>query len=151
MSRFRRIRNELIRDWPEEYQSHSSTFHLDTQNNKVEFLMFFSICVNPILITLDFTTDCYPFRAPNVYIGNNHINYKRLLHSTWSFAQKLSGVECMCCSTILCHWHPQLTMKHITEEIKQNFNLKIRMMEIAHCKKIVDKYFGHYIPIEEFL
>ena len=79
------------------------------------------------------------------------INYKRLLHSTWSFAQKLSGVECMCCSTILCHWHPQLTMKHITEEIKQNFNLKIRMMEIAHCKKIVDKYFGHYIPIEEFL
>ena len=41
---------------------------------------------------------------------------------------------------------------NIITEIKENFELKIRMMEIAHCKKIVEKKLGvNYVPIEDFL
>ena len=40
----------------------------------------------------------------------------------------------------------------IMNEVKENFTLKIRMMEIAHCRKIVDKKLKvNYLPIEEFL
>jgi hypothetical protein len=43
-------------------------------------------------------------------------------------------------------------MVDIINEIKKNFTLKIRLMEIAHCKKIVEKKLRiNYVPIEEFL
>jgi hypothetical protein len=43
-------------------------------------------------------------------------------------------------------------MVDIINEIKKNFIIKIRLMEIAHCKKIVEKKLRiNYVPIEEFL
>ena len=40
----------------------------------------------------------------------------------------------------------------IITEVKENFTLKIRMMEIAHCRKIIEKKLQiDYIPIEEYL
>ena len=59
----------------------------------------------------------------------------------------------MCCSSILCNWRgPSVNMVDIINEIKKNFTLKIRLMEIAHCKKIVEKKLRiNYVPIEEFL
>ena len=53
---------------------------------------------------------------------------------------------------MLCKWGPNKTMMDITNEIKENFILKMRMMEIAHCRKIVEKKLQiNYVPIEEFL
>jgi len=150
MSKFRRVVNEIIRDWDEGQQEELKTYHISTTREEILFLIFFKI--RPILVTLDFKNDCYPFKPPKVYIGKKREKeYKSLLPSSWPFAQKLTGNECMCCNSILCHWNPQITMKDIIKEIIKNFNLKIRMIEIAHCRKIVDKIFGHYLPIEEFL
>ena len=152
MSKFKRVENEIIKDWDESYQEELKTFHISITREEIQFLIFFKTIKNPILVTMDFSNDCYPFRAPKVYIGHDKKKYKSLLHSSWKFAQKLTGVECMCCSTILCHWNPQRTMKDIIKEIIKNFNLKIRMLEIAHCRKIVEKKLNiNYVPIEEFL
>jgi len=151
MSILRRINNEIIKDWTDEYQNDTNIHHIETNYQDVKFIIFLNPLQNPILITMDITNSCYPFKPPKVYIGHNKKEYKTLLHSTWSFSEKIIGNECMCCNSILCKWSCQYCMKDIVEEIKKNFNLKIRMMEIAHCKKIVDKYFGHYLPIEEFL
>ena len=149
----KRIRNEITRDWTELYQEKSKTFIVNEthRHRKLIFYMYFDNIEHPIIITIDFSQSCYPFKAPKIYIGRNHKDYISLLPTSWSFYKKIVGNECPCCNSILCTWKPYFTMINIMNEIRNNFNLKIRMIEIAHCKKIVDKIFGHYLPIEEFL
>ena len=152
MSACRRVSNELARDWTELYQEKNSIFHLDLKPNKVTFYMFFHGNYNPILITLDFFHRAYPFKPPKVYIGASNKEYISLLPTAWPFQQKILGKKCLCCSSVLCKWGPNKTMMDITNEIKENFILKMRMMEIAHCRKIVEKKLQiNYVPIEEFL
>ena len=153
MSLSRRVINELRRDWTELWQSKNNIFHVKQENKSSIFQIFFEGNYNPIYITLNFNEGFYPFRAPKVYIGMNaKRDYISLLPTSWSFQEKILGKKCLCCHSVLCHWGPSRTMMDIMTEIKENFILKIRMMEIAHCRKIVDKKLQvNYLPIEEFL
>lgn len=60
----------------------------------------------------------------------------------------------MCCSSLMCprNWPgPTINMYSIITEVINNIKLLQRIMEIIHLNKITDKYFGFYLPIEEFL
>ena len=156
MGTIRRVQNEIRRDWTNDYQESSSIYHLeshiDNPQINISFIIFFTGNYNPLHINIDFKDRIYPFKPPNVFVGKNKKDYISCLPTSWTFANMLLGNKCACCNSILCHWPgPGSSMKDIMEEVKENFILKIRMMEIAHCKKIVDKIFGHYLPIEEFL
>ena len=147
----KRLSNELSMEWTNEFQNKKQIFYIDTTKNIMKFYMFFEQVKNPILISLKFWNMQYPFRPPQVFIGKNE--YISLLPFQWKFANKLFGDKCPCCSTIVCkgNWGPQNKLSNITDEIRFNLNRKIRLVEIFLCKKIVDKHFGHYLPIEEFL
>ncbi len=149
----RRLTNELTHEWSEVKQEEKNTYYHGTQNNIMTFFMFFENLTNPIEINLKFNNTQYPFKPPQVLIGPSKHSYISLLPSPWSFAKKIWGNKCPCCDTIVCkgNWGPSNKLTDITNEIRENFNKKIRIMEIFLCKKIVDKHFGHYLPIEEFL
>ena len=154
MSLSRRVINELRRDWTELWQCKNNIFHVKQENNATMFQIFFEGNYNPIYVTLDFNNGgFYPFRPPKVYIGlTKKKEYISLLPTSWSFQEKILGKKCLCCHSVLCHWGPSKTMMDIITEIKENFILKIRMIEIAHCRKIVEKKFNiDYLPIEEYL
>ena len=154
MSLSRRVINELRRDWTELWQCKNNIFHVKQKNNATMFQIFFEGNYNPIYVTLDFNNGgFYPFRPPKVYIGSNiKTDYISLLPTSWSFQEKILGKKCLCCHSVLCHWGPSRTMMDIITEVKENFTLKIRMMEIAHCRKIIEKKLQvNYLPIEEFL
>ena len=97
----------------------------------------------------------YPFRPPEVTVGK--YNYKTLLtkppYIKQSYMENVAGITCMCCSTIICrnNWSLHYNISNILQEIKTFWNLKKKFIEFFHCRKIIDKYFGHYLPIEEFL
>tara|TARA_B000000475_G_scaffold240607_1_gene210878 strand:- start:1136 stop:1597 length:462 start_codon:yes stop_codon:yes gene_type:complete len=153
MSTSRRILNEIRRTWTDRYQETNSIYITQTNPQEVQFCMFFNGSYNPLTITLHFKDRCYPFKPPNVFIGKNKKDYISLLPNSWPFSNKLLGNDCMCCSSILCNWGgPKTTMVDVINEIRHNFVIKIRLMEIAHCKKIVEKKLKvNYVPIEEFL
>mgnify|MGYP001173397839 FL=1 len=148
----KRIINELNRDWTTLWQERNSIFITNNRLPRLQFLIFFQCDYEPIMVTMDFNSIAYPFRPPKVFIGLREIDYISLLPTTWKFQQKILGQKCLCCNSILCKWAPNKTIMDIVNEVKENFELKIRMMEIAHCKKIVEKKLGvNYLPIEEFL
>jgi hypothetical protein len=147
----RRITNELNRDWTELYQKTNSMYIHSKINDKLIFSFFFNSY--RVLITFDFTNRGYPFKPPLIYVGPQNYEYISLLPTSWTFSSLVFGDnKCVCCESILCQrWGPHRTIIEIANEIKTNFQNKIRLMEIAHCRKFVDKQFGHYLPIEEFL
>lgn len=149
----KRLSNELHREWTSDFQNQKKTFYINTNKNIMTFYMFFDNFSHPITITFKFWNLQYPFRPPSVYIGNSNYDYISLLPSSFSFYNKYFGDNCPCCNTIICkgNWGPNHKLSNITDEIRKNFNNKLRLMEIFLCKKIVNKYFGHYLPIEEFL
>jgi len=97
----------------------------------------------------------YPFKPPEVKIGK--YDYKSLLRKPsyikQSYVENVMGITCMCCDTIICrnNWSVQCNLSDILHEIKKFWKFKKKIIEVFHCRKIVDKYFGHYLPIEEFL
>jgi hypothetical protein len=150
----KRLQNELKYDWTNAYQANVNTYYHNTDNDTMTFFMFLENIINPISIKFKFNTiGSYPFKPPEIFIGNSNYSYKCLLPSKWSFARKIYGSECACCSSVTCrgNWGPSHKLLNITDEIRDNLKKKIRLMEIFHCKKFVDKQFGHYLPIEEFL
>ena len=152
MGTVRRVFNEIKRDWTIEYQESVSVWLHKQTPYELSFVIYFSENYPLLEVNIDFTNCLYPFKPPKVYIGPEKKDYISYLPTSWKFANKLLGNKCACCNSILCHWTgPATHIKDIITEVKANFIFKIRMMEIAHCKKIVNKYFGHYLPIEEFL
>jgi hypothetical protein len=153
MGTVRRVFNEIKKDWTEEYQD-SVSIWLHKQNPyELMFIIYFSENYPLLEVNIDFTASLYPFKPPKIYIGCEKKDYISCLPTSWKFASQLLGNKCACCNSILCHWPgPKVTIKDMVTEVKENFILKIRMMEIAHCRKIVEKKLGvNYVPIEEFL
>ena len=63
----------------------------------------------------------------------------------------------MCCSTITCknNWGPFFKIKNIIEEFTRFIDIKKRLVERFHCKKIQTKYLPQiapkYLPIHNYL
>ena len=96
------------------------------------------------------------FNAGKQVVDQNNIEYINMF-TTSSFRhspyfKKVFGNKCMCCQNILCNWlAPYMGFRNILDEIYDTVQ-KIRICkELIFCDKIVDKYFGHYLPIREFL
>tara|TARA_B100001094_G_scaffold322700_1_gene372421 strand:- start:47 stop:541 length:495 start_codon:yes stop_codon:yes gene_type:complete len=149
----KRLTNEINREWTDTFQDNKNTYYHRTENNIMTFFMFFKNLKNPVEIHMRFNNLAYPFKPPEILIGPSKYRYISLLPSSFSFSNRVWGDKCPCCDTIVCkgNWGPQNKLSYITDEIRINFNKKIRLIEIFYCKKIVDKIFGHYLPIEEFL
>ena len=121
-----------------------------------------------IIITLN---DRYPFQAPKVKYFDKDIQqiYRtnfvdELNELTYQEGncilcdkEKCSGCLCMCCSTIICrnNWYPQRKIIDIINECKKYINIKSRLIERIHCKKIQEKYLYqipvNYLPIHNYL
>ena len=110
---------------------------------------------NKILITMNFTDSNHPFLPPkNVMI--NSYNYRDLLIPTrlvQTFLKNKTDIKCMCCSTLMCrhNWNPMIRLRELLEEIVKFIIIKKRALEYFHTKKIINKYFGFYLPIIEFI
>lgn len=108
-----------------------------------------------ILVTINFNDSNYPFGPPKKILVNG-INYRTILapnNIIQEFLNKFTDIRCLCCSTLMCknNWSPRKTIKDILEEIVKNLSIRRRTVEYIFAKKITQKYFGFYLPIEEFI
>ena len=118
-----------------------ATFYLKLEENKYTFVVF------------EFNENTqYPFRPPIIKIQNQ--NYLQLLNIDFRYLKKFNvKTECLCCSSLICKniWSAHNNIAIILNEIKTNLNLKLRVQDHKMCKYIIDKIFGHYLPIDTFL
>jgi hypothetical protein len=157
----KRLKNELIRDWVDGINK--TNFAIINDYGRIFNHLLKNIDPGPInihiindeynkvfLVTLKFK-DTYPFKPPLVTI-NTKYDYKCLLGTiSPTFIKKTLGLECLCCNSIICKWCPQNTLDDLINEIYRNLHLKLRNSNIKMAHMFTMKYFGHYLPIEEFL
>ena len=133
-----------------------TSFFEDSDNIHLDSITF-SIKVNkkktyPIKII---NNNNFPFRPVSVKLGN--IEYyptmlKNLIKN--KYFKEVFDNKCLCCISFLCkdNWNgPKVGFKHILNEIYDTIQKINICKELIFCDKIVDKYFGHYIPIREFI
>jgi len=96
----------------------------------------------------------YPFRSPILYI-NNYKYFDLLVIDSIQLEKIKYPYECMCCRSLLCNWNPIFNIISIMKEVKQNYEIIIKIVNFIYCKKIVDKYLnnidGLYKNINEYL
>lgn len=156
-----RLKHELIRQWSDGTNITNSGFienYEDIINRLESNLDPGPINIHIInyefdkilLITLEFNST-YPFKPPNVMVNTTY-NYKQLLvNINNTLVKETLGLDCLCCSSILCKWSPAYSISHLIDEISQNLHLKLRSSSINVAHLFTMKTFGHYLPIEEFL
>jgi len=99
----------------------------------------------------------FPFKPISVLINDNEY-YPTMLRDISllnnKYFKEVFKNKCMCCDTLLCHgnWNgPRVGFKNILNEIYDIIQKINICKELIFCDKIVDKYFGHYLPIREFI
>ena len=97
----------------------------------------------------------YPFRAPTIFNKNkteiiyNCSSVKNDKTFFYKYYNKIKPVKkCYNCDSILCinNWNLSYGISSILKEIKTNLQNNLRVIELMHCKKIMDKYFNFEIP-----
>lgn len=125
-----------------------------------------------IIPMLNFTiTSYYPFRPPVVKYLNKEIHsiyrisldkeYDELIKNSDSclICKKINcrGCYCMCCSTLVCknNWGPLVKLLDVIDEFKNYINIKCRLIERIHCKKVQNRFLPQipveYLPIHNYL
>jgi len=128
----------------------SNNIHLDT--------IIFSIIVDnkksyPIKII---NNNNFPFKPVSVLV-NDVEYYPNMLQNISLIDKYFKEVfenECLSCKTVLskANWDsPRIGFKNILNEIYDIIQKINVCKELIFCDKIVDKYFGHYLPIREFI
>tara|TARA_B100000767_G_scaffold254373_1_gene259712 strand:- start:6665 stop:7138 length:474 start_codon:yes stop_codon:yes gene_type:complete len=151
----RRVQGEINRDW----DNNDSIVFFDSYNNDSCKFIIFEDCLgfqHPFFqITIDFKNSGFPFKPPtNIKINTlNYFEFIKCHSDNYKHLYKIIGKKCLCCSSLLCrnNWNVQISMKKIINEIIENIKIKQRLVEIIHSDKIIDKYFGFYLPITEYL
>jgi len=98
----------------------------------------------------------YPFRPPlNVFINDVHYNIikKRMNPKGVAYLQKYKGIECVCCSSILCasNWTPAIRIPYIINEIQDTLII-IKKIEIhLICDEVRKKYKCQFANFEQYL
>ena len=97
----------------------------------------------------------YPFRPPNIFSKdkkNIYYNCSFIKDDKtyfYKYYNKIKPVKkCYQCESILCknNWGPSYGISNILKEIKNNLQNNLRVVELMHCKKIMEKYFNFEIP-----
>lgn len=164
-----RIKKELKEYW---YLDDPTIDPLVEFNNKIRFIdmiehtVYFMLIKNKnniinqtekgnIIITFEMKDSNYPFGCPKKTLinGNNYFEYLRPNSNTYDILQHFIGTKCLCCSTLMCknNWGPQKKLKDILQEIINNLNLKQRVIEYIHARKIRSKFLIDDIPIFEYI
>ena len=126
--------------------------NINNKVSKIEFLL--EIRENIFLnVEMKLSTE-YPFRGPLEVLINEY-DYKYLLNFSPKYLKLLGygETECVCCSTLHCreNWTVNNNITDVLKEIYKNLRNKLRIKDIKMCKYVVEKKFGHYLPIQEFL
>ena len=157
----RRLLGELRKDWSEGINTSNDAVianidnvYLSLQNktfqNEIEIYLINFTYNKTILLTLLFE-ELYPFRAPRVKINHTQ-NYLELLSTIPSeIVRQETGLNCLCCNSILCNWGPSLNISEIVKECHERLEMKFRQSNKKVAEICVIKKFGHYLPIAEFL
>ena len=162
----KRIKNELRRDWnfPEgiykrfvldgiHYKDYVfDGVKYDTYSDESnDVVLYFRVKFNNKYAKVKIICDNkYPWKSPKVRINN--YNYINLLRINYKLLEKLKiPTRCLCCSTILCNWRPYNNFVNILNEVVEYLDIKKRIVEVIFCEKIIDKYFGFYLPVIEFI
>jgi len=101
--------------------------------------------------------ECYPFRPPDViFNGKNVIRYYGELSnvlSTYKDFEKLTGQQCLCCSSILCsnNWSLNNHIIDIKNEFQKIYDLRYRISQRFWTKRIASRYLVEDIPLDDFL
>ena len=116
-------------------------------------------------------TELYPFKVPEVKYFDKDIRDIYKVHLQKELQELLEknrvcilckknncqGCYCMCCSTIICsnNWNPHMKLIDIINEFERFIDIKCRLIERIHCKKVQDKYLPQisleYLPIYNYL
>jgi len=165
----RRVRNEIKRDWDfpngiyERFVldkvDYSPTIFDGKNKENVERGKFYYGTIKLIfrikfidkyeIVTIIINND-YPWKPPEILVNN--YKYKQLIRIDYKLLEKLKiPIKCLCCSTILCDWRPYNTMVNILNELISFLDIKKRTVEMIFCEKIMDKYFGFYLPVIEYI
>jgi len=120
-------------------------------NTDVTFIALIDNYIIPINISINNIP--YPFKAPKIRV-NGH-SYNSLLQINRN-AAKILKLKCLCCTTLTCrnNWCVRHNLFDLLNEVKNTLEIKLRSIEIYHCIKIIDKYFGdglRCLPIVYFL
>ena len=92
----------------------------------------------------------YPWQCPSITFiiidrGNHKEKELNKVYRTNRIFNKeikmMSGVDCLHCSSYLCHgkWIPTSRIKNIIDEFKNIVDLKCRAVERVYCDKIQDQ------------
>ena len=113
----------------------------------------------------------YPFRAPrvkyfdkdiqNIYKVSLQNELNELINNEVSCIlckkNSCNSCRCMCCSTITCknNWDVLMKLIDIINEFKNFIEIKCRLIERIHCKKVQAKFISQipikYLPIHNYL
>lgn len=96
----------------------------------------------------------YPFVAPTVYINEKLIDEITYLNNYSSkILKKIHGIDCLCCSSILCNnnWYPGLTIQDILNDIRKNRQYRQNIVYKIYINIIKNKYLIKDINLDDWL
>lgn len=131
----RRIKNES-RMWENQI---NECYNILEDENKIEVCIFDIGYVNHLFFIFEISFE-YPFKPPKIYLNGK--DFKRFLRTGTIFRddlKKISGSDCLCCSSITCNWGPTLNIINIVEEIKSFLKIKLKLIEIFFARKLINK------------
>ena len=153
----RRIQKEIKRDWDND--TNDIPVFFGTFNIGICNFVVFDDCLDfhhhLLQISIDFNKSTFPFTPPKNIKINNLDYFELIKFNSYNheILERITGQKCSCCSSILCrnNWCTTNSMKDIIKEVIKNIKLKQRIIEITHWNKIINKYFGFYLPVIEYL
>lgn len=154
----RRVKNEIERDWdfPNGIYERFVLDRVDIDTVKLSWgrpavKLFFKVKFldKYETVTIIINHD-YPWKPPEILVNN--YKYKELIRVDYKFLEKLKiPTKCLCCTTILCDWKPYNKFVDILNEVVNFLDIKKRTVELIFCEKIINKYFGFYLPVIEYI
>lgn len=120
-------------------------------NNEFEFIITFNNNKYKIILPNN-----YPFVIPTqIYL--NGVNYKNKIYinekRVLACLKKHFGLECLCCSSVLCgaNWMPTMSMIHIVNEINNIYIIKKQLLLYMLYDSIKSKYNCEFAYFEKYL
>jgi len=154
-------KNENFSTYSDKWNSYiQNCFIISNSDKEARFAIF----INEIyFIELNILIDnYYPFRPPNIF---NKDKSKKIYFKCSSIQKDDSyfyyyynkirpSNKCYFCESILCknNWGPSYGIANILKEIKNNLKNNLRIIELIHSRKIMEKYLNFEIPhLYEFI